>query len=87
MIFGFSGGADWNIDSYYVEIVDRIHNVSCVYRYLGLGLPPDIATMPNPLRIETGITVGAGLSSTVGKLTVRATDPLTLTGAPVASTR
>jgi hypothetical protein len=40
-----------------------------------MGLPRDIATEPNPLKINTGVTVGFGLSSTVGLLTLRSTGP------------
>jgi hypothetical protein len=36
MIFGFSGGADWDIDRYYFQICDQSHRMSCVYSYLGL---------------------------------------------------
>lgn len=128
LIFGFSGGAEWDIDRLYFEIVDKMH-VSCIYSYLGLGLgvsfrpiaptlkgpwndftttgpiavnefggsarfttagggpwsinyfnmmglPRAIATEPNPLKINTGITVGLGLSSTVGLLTLRSVGPL-----------
>jgi hypothetical protein len=42
-----------------------------------MGLPRHIATMPNPLKIDTGITVGFGLSSTIGRLTLRTTGPFT----------
>jgi hypothetical protein len=41
-----------------------------------MGLPRAIATEPNPLKINTGITVGLGLSSTVGLLTLRSTGRL-----------
>jgi hypothetical protein len=38
-----------------------------------ISLPRGIATIPNPLKINTGITVGVGLSSTIGTLTLRTT--------------
>jgi hypothetical protein len=34
-----------------------------------MGLPPGIATVPNPLSINTGFTIGLGVSTSVGKLT------------------
>ena len=33
-----------------------------------MSLPPGVATMPNPLPINTGFTVGLGTSTSVGKL-------------------
>jgi hypothetical protein len=37
------------------------------WNYLNMmGLPPGVATLPNPLPLETGFTVGLGASSTAG---------------------
>ena len=38
-----------------------------------MSLPRGIATVPNPLPIATGIYVGAGLSFSIGRLTLRQT--------------
>jgi hypothetical protein len=33
-----------------------------------MGLPPGVATVPNPLKIDTGFTVGIAISSSVGNM-------------------
>jgi hypothetical protein len=39
------------------------------WNYLNLmGLPPGVKTIPNPLTLETGFTVGLGVSTSVGKM-------------------
>ena len=40
-----------------------------------MGLPPATATIPNPLPIETGFTVGLGASTSVGELVLGFTGP------------
>lgn len=40
-----------------------------------MGLPPGVATMPNPLKIDTGFTVGLGLSTSVGNMLPGFTGP------------
>jgi hypothetical protein len=40
-----------------------------------MGLPRSIATNPNPLRIETGFTVGVGASTSIGTLILQFTGP------------
>jgi hypothetical protein len=42
-----------------------------------MGLPPGVATIPNPLKINTGFTVGLGLSTSVGKMNPGFTGPFT----------
>ena len=42
-----------------------------------MSLPPGTATIPNPLKLETGFTVGFGASTSVGKLTPGFTGPFT----------
>lgn len=41
------------------------------------GLPPGVKTIPNPLKIQTGFTVGLGMSSSVGKMNRGFTGPFT----------
>jgi hypothetical protein len=33
-----------------------------------MGLPKGVATSPNPLELETGFTMGLGISTTVGEM-------------------
>ncbi len=33
-----------------------------------MGLPSGVATVPNPLKIDTGFTVGLGLSTSLGNM-------------------
>lgn len=40
-----------------------------------VGLPAGVKTIPNPLEIETGFTVGLGMSSTVGRMNRGFTGP------------
>ena len=40
-----------------------------------MGLPPGVKTIPNPLKIETGFTVGLGMSTSVGTMTRGFTGP------------
>ncbi len=42
-----------------------------------MGLPRGLATSPRSLKISTGFTVGLGMSSTVGELTLGLTGPFT----------
>jgi hypothetical protein len=42
-----------------------------------MGLPPGVATKPNPLKLETGFTVGLGLSTSVGTMKRGFTGPFT----------
>jgi len=45
-----------------------------------MGLPPGIATVPNPLSINTGFTIGLGVSTSVGKLTWNPREVMQYTG-------
>jgi hypothetical protein len=39
------------------------------YNYLNIiGLPKDVSTSPNPLELETGFTMGLGMSTTLGEM-------------------
>lgn len=40
-----------------------------------MGLPPGVKTIPNPLKIDTGFTVGLGMSSSVGSMNRGFTGP------------
>lgn len=42
-----------------------------------MGLPPGTATIPNPLKLDTGFTVGFGASTSVGRLIPGFTGPFT----------
>jgi hypothetical protein len=40
-----------------------------------MGLPSGVATIPNPLKIDTGFTVGLGLSTSIGNMLAGFTGP------------
>ena len=42
-----------------------------------MGLPPGVATRPNPLKLETGFTVGLGLGTSVGTMRIGFTGSFT----------
>ena len=42
-----------------------------------MGLPPGVATIPNPLKISTGFTMGIGMSSSLGNMLLGFTGPFT----------
>jgi hypothetical protein len=58
--------------------------LSLTWNYLNMmGLPPGIATVPNPLSINTGITIGLGASTSAGKLTWKPREVMPYDGARI----